>query len=83
MTNYDLSNITENTYIKLFVWDSYWGTTPKANPITLFTENDMEISVNFMYDNSYTEKAFNRGETIKAQVNAKSTKCLIRQRSLC
>ena len=74
MTNYALSNITENTSVKLFVWDSYWGTTPKANPITLFTENDMEISVNFMYDNAYTEKAFNRGETIKAQVNAKSTK---------
>jgi len=74
MTNYTLSNITENTSIKLFVWDAYWGTNPKANPITIFTENDMEISVNFMYDNEYTEKAFNRGETIKAQVNAKSTK---------
>lgn len=74
MTNYTLSNITENTSIKLFVWDAYWGTNPKANPITLFTDNDMDISVNFIYDNEYTEKAFNRGETIKAQVNAKSTK---------
>lgn len=74
MTNYALSNVNENTSVKLFVWDSYWGTTPKANPITLFAENDMEISVNFMYDNTYTEKSFNRGETIQAQVNAKSTK---------
>ena len=74
MTNYALSNITEDTSIKLFVWDAYWGTTPKANPITMFTENDMDISLNFMYDNAYTEKVFNRDKTFSAQVNVKSTK---------
>ncbi|MBQ7985789.1 MAG: hypothetical protein IJ304_00805 [Clostridia bacterium] len=35
--------------------------------------NDIEISVNFMYDDVYTEKALNRGKTIQAQVSARST----------
>lgn len=73
-TNYSLSNITADTSIKLFVWDAYWGTNPKASPVMLFTENDMNLSVNYMYNNVYTEKTVNPGQTMTAQVYAKSTK---------
>lgn len=74
MTSYMLSNITPDTSIKLFVWDAYWGTNPQANPVTLFPENNIDISINFLYDDVYSEKKPQSAQTITAEVNARSTK---------
>ncbi|MBP3359448.1 MAG: hypothetical protein J6N52_01220 [Clostridia bacterium] len=74
MTGYKLSDITPDTSIKLFVWDAYWGTNPKANPVTLFPENDVDISINFLYDDIYSEKELQGGQTITAEITARSTK---------
>ena len=72
MTNYALPTITDDTSIRLFVWDAYWGINPMAEPISIFNENTFDISLNFLYDNMYTEKELVQGQTVTAELYVRS-----------
>ena len=73
MTNYSLADITADTSVKLFVWDAYWGTNPQAYPVTLFTENSIDAGIQFLYNQAYSEKQLQKGQTLTAQAGMKST----------
>lgn len=82
MTNYSLSGLTEDSSIKLFVWDAYWGTEPQANPVMLFPENEIDTNIQFLYDQAYSEKSLQKGQTILAQACMRSTAWWPQQASL-
>ena len=68
-----LSGINENTSIKLFVWDAFWGTQSKADPVSIFSDYDIDMSMNFLYNNEYVEKELICGQIITAELAVKST----------